>query len=161
MLFYYIIVWRREPESNRPTRICNPVHNRFAIAPQGELLPRKIKGKRERFPGKFWSGKRDSNSRPIPWQGIALPTELFPQKTKSALYGYCQLCQEREVAIDSETSLSTSQLASGIKNHRFRHEQALLCIIRDSTDARWTTFLPYPARMVKLVDTTDLKSVEA
>jgi hypothetical protein len=33
----------------------------------------------------IWSGKRGSNSRPIPWQGIALPTELFPQKTKSAL----------------------------------------------------------------------------
>jgi hypothetical protein len=29
-------IWRREPESNRPTRICNPVHNRFAIAPQAE-----------------------------------------------------------------------------------------------------------------------------
>ena len=28
---------------------------------------------------KFWSGKRDSNSRPQPWQGYALPTELFPQ----------------------------------------------------------------------------------
>jgi hypothetical protein len=26
----------------------------------------------------IWSGKRGSNSRPIPWQGIALPTELFP-----------------------------------------------------------------------------------
>ena len=26
--------WRREPESNRPTWICNPVHNRFAIAPK-------------------------------------------------------------------------------------------------------------------------------
>ena len=26
------------------------------------------------------SGKRDSNSRPQPWQGCALPTELFPQK---------------------------------------------------------------------------------
>ena len=26
------------------------------------------------------SGKRDSNSRPRPWQGRALPTELFPQK---------------------------------------------------------------------------------
>ena len=26
----------------------------------------------------FWSGKRDSNSRPQPWQGCALPTELFP-----------------------------------------------------------------------------------
>ena len=27
------VKWRREPESNRPTWICNPVHNRFAIAP--------------------------------------------------------------------------------------------------------------------------------
>jgi hypothetical protein len=27
----------------------------------------------------LWSGKRDSNSRPRPWQGRALPTELFPQ----------------------------------------------------------------------------------
>ena len=27
---------------------------------------------------KIWSGKRDSNSRPRPWQGRALPTELFP-----------------------------------------------------------------------------------
>ena len=26
----------------------------------------------------YWSGKRDSNSRPRPWQGRALPTELFP-----------------------------------------------------------------------------------
>ena len=25
-----------------------------------------------------WSGKRGSNSRPQPWQGCALPTELFP-----------------------------------------------------------------------------------
>ena len=27
----------------------------------------------------IWSGIRDSNSRPIPWQGIALPTELIPR----------------------------------------------------------------------------------
>jgi hypothetical protein len=26
----------------------------------------------------LWSGKRDLNSRPRPWQGRALPTELFP-----------------------------------------------------------------------------------
>ncbi len=25
--------WRRDPESNWANRICNPVHNRFAIAP--------------------------------------------------------------------------------------------------------------------------------
>ena len=28
-----------------------------------------------------WSGKRVSNSRPQPWQGCALPTELFPHGT--------------------------------------------------------------------------------
>ena len=27
---------------------------------------------------KVWSGKRDSNPRPLPWQGNALPAELFP-----------------------------------------------------------------------------------
>ena len=26
-----------------------------------------------------WSGKRDSDPRPQPWQGCALPTELFPR----------------------------------------------------------------------------------
>ena len=31
---------------------------------------------------KIWSGKRDSNSRPRPWQGRALPTELFPQQKR-------------------------------------------------------------------------------
>jgi hypothetical protein len=31
----------------------------------------------------IWSGKRDSNSRPRPWQGRALPTELFPRKSTS------------------------------------------------------------------------------
>ena len=28
--------------------------------------------------GQIWSGKPDSNRRPRPWQGRALPTELFP-----------------------------------------------------------------------------------
>ena len=30
----------------------------------------------------IWSGKRGSNSRPIPWQGIALPTEQFPHMSQ-------------------------------------------------------------------------------
>jgi hypothetical protein len=29
--------WRREPESNRPKRLCRPLHNRFAIAPKAGL----------------------------------------------------------------------------------------------------------------------------
>jgi hypothetical protein len=32
-------------------------------------------------PEKKRSGKRDSNPRPLPWQGCALPTELFPHAT--------------------------------------------------------------------------------
>src|SRR3954447_16792433 len=35
------------------------------------------------LPVSFQSGKRDSNPRPQPWQGCALPTELFPRAAKS------------------------------------------------------------------------------
>ena len=38
-----------------------------------------LRKKATRNPDGFWSGKRDLNSRPRPWQGRALPTELFPQ----------------------------------------------------------------------------------
>src|SRR6218665_122603 len=31
-------LWRRDPESNRARRICNPLHNRFAIAPKPTIL---------------------------------------------------------------------------------------------------------------------------
>ena len=44
------------------------------------------------------SGKRDSNSRPQPWQGCALPTELFPHFS-------CYDFSEEE-----ETRTPTSQL---------------------------------------------------
>ena len=87
-------VWRREPESNRPQRICNPVHNRFAIAPWGEFshidrracdtpVLQTTKGSIS-FPLRVWSGERVSNSRPQPWQGCALPTELFPRGLRRA-----------------------------------------------------------------------------
>ncbi len=68
--------WRRVPESNRTRRICNPLHNRFVNAPNFFCFSASI-----RFTPMLlnWSGKRDSNSRPRPWQGRALPTELFPQ----------------------------------------------------------------------------------
>ena len=36
------------------------------------------------------SGKRDSNSRPRPWQGRALPTELFPLEIAVQRYGFFQ-----------------------------------------------------------------------
>ena len=70
------------------------------IEPAWEFIPRDFKslastgfatraendepaGRATLSPRRNESGKRDSNPRPQPWQGCALPTELFPQaKTK-------------------------------------------------------------------------------
>ena len=38
--------------------------------------------------GIFLSGKRDSNSRPRPWQGRALPTELLPHLLRKCAIGF-------------------------------------------------------------------------
>ena len=67
--------WRLEPESNRCTRLCRPLHNHSAIQPITNQYQFKVKReKNNSFPVlQFWSGKRDSNSRPQPWQGCALP----------------------------------------------------------------------------------------
>ena len=70
-------LWRREAESNRRERICNPVHSHFAIAPFS------------------WSGRRVSNSRPQPWQGCALPTELLPQLRRRIIRGFLELSRAR------------------------------------------------------------------
>jgi hypothetical protein len=55
------------------------------ISPPGRVCrlyrrPDMKKGKATgAFPFEFWSGRRVSNSRPQPWQGCALPTELLPR----------------------------------------------------------------------------------
>ncbi len=54
------------------------------------------------------SGKRDSNSRPQPWQGCALPTELFPQlKVKRR-----RLELPRLAALPPQSSASTNSATS-------------------------------------------------
>ena len=55
--------WRRDPESNRTRRICNPLHNRFAIAPKG-IQKKEAKLPFDAAAGlvtgcEFWSGKSD------------------------------------------------------------------------------------------------------
>jgi hypothetical protein len=64
-----VLFWRRDPESNRTRRICNPLHNRFAIAPRSghlQVNPKVGSYQEERealgFPScrpsnKTWSGK--------------------------------------------------------------------------------------------------------
>jgi hypothetical protein len=82
-------IWRRGPESNRPGRICSPLHNRFATAPYSAAvysIPNEQRYSNKKGSGCFplvWSGRRVSNSRPQPWQGCALPTELLPRNLLS------------------------------------------------------------------------------
>ncbi len=58
----------------------------FAIRCITALLPRQRGMKKGSWTASLfqgmWSGKRVSNSRPQPWQGCALPTELFPRCMK-------------------------------------------------------------------------------
>ena len=95
-------MWRRGSESNRRTRLCRPLHNHSATPPcrtqgskraleeaqKNSCALKTKKGKRSlwlRLPC-IWSGKRVSNSRPQPWQGCALPTELFPRNREAPFY---------------------------------------------------------------------------
>ena len=84
--------WRLRSESNRRTRSCSPLHNHSATQPikqnvLGIKKPRNLNHcARVRMLHIFkllsfanWSGKPGSNRRPVPWQGTALPTELFPR----------------------------------------------------------------------------------
>ena len=96
-------MWRRRRESNPCTRFCRPLPE-----PLGHVAtdcaagcPARIRtsvhGSKVRCPtarrrgsgrtsrdspapagAKKWSGRRDSNPRPSPWQGDALPTEPLP-----------------------------------------------------------------------------------
>src|SRR5690606_40266368 len=80
-------MWRRGSESNRRIRSCSPLHNHSATAP--ENLPDETKNLGRTEVWGIWSGKRGSNSRPQPWQGCALPTELFPH------FGDAQVLRQR------------------------------------------------------------------
>ena len=101
--------WRRRRESNPCTRFCRPLPDhsgtspRHAMAaprgfeprftdPKSAVLPARRRGSRSAFEAsrstpvrqKKWSGRRDSNPRPSPWQGDALPTEPLPPAIRCA-----------------------------------------------------------------------------
>ena len=76
---------RWERDSNPCTRLCRPLPRLSAIPP--------------REPGAdpvnpLPSGRRDSNPRPSPWQGDALPTALRPHKLRRTR-GFGKSCEHR------------------------------------------------------------------
>ena len=52
-------IWRHHPDLNWGLSFCRALPYHLAMVP-------------------YWSGRRDSNPRPSPWQGDALPTEPLP-----------------------------------------------------------------------------------
>ena len=76
----------------------SPASNSLKTLTVGSVT--RIRGNEKRSRGSFfsrtyrrlwsanqiWSGKRGSNSRPPPWQGGALPTELFPHFLASCIF---------------------------------------------------------------------------
>ena len=67
----HCIPTRRRRESNPGTGFCRPLPHHSATSPR----PLSTKSGRNRPP----SGRPDSNRRPQPWQGCALPAELRPR----------------------------------------------------------------------------------
>ena len=72
----------RYPKLNEASGAGNQ-HRHPARNMQGAPSPRKANQKEQPdiIPAALfetWSGKRDLNPRQLPWQGRALPTELFP-----------------------------------------------------------------------------------
>ncbi len=75
-----------------------------------------------------WSGKRDSNSRPQPWQGCALPTELFPQiLTFSSLLYFATF-------LSSTFLVSLRNTAFGIHAKSVRRAKASLSLLTGSPE---------------------------
>jgi hypothetical protein len=114
-----MLKWRRGSESNRRRRLCRPLHDHSATPPSSviqlcssffliglarrltcfahsALTGRSLLNDRPKCikTGTNWSGRRVSNSRPQPWQGCALPTELLPRVTEpTTIAGKVPCCQ--------------------------------------------------------------------
>ena len=62
-------------------------HGQISGNPQRRTVQNMLSGVRERFscqPLEDWSGRRDSNPRPQPWQGCALPLSYTRIREKTA-----------------------------------------------------------------------------
>ena len=78
-----------------------------------------------------WSGRRDSNPRPSPWQGDALPTEPLPPEDPTTFLGWCREPESnwrhrdfQSRALPTELSRPDGQPAVGCPSARRRIPRA-------------------------------------
>ncbi len=79
---YFTCRTRRRRESNPCTGLCRPLPKPLGHSASRPPLPALLIGARCRSSDRVRhpsSGRRDSNPRPSPWQGDALPTEPRPR----------------------------------------------------------------------------------
>ena len=88
--------WRREPESNRPTRICNPVHNRFAIAPRLPFDRYRKNKKPQMALCKKPGAAEESRTLDLNLGKVALYQLSYCRKSECALYSLRATCQRFE-----------------------------------------------------------------
>ena len=84
---------------------------------------------------KIWSGRRVSNSRPQPWQGCALPTELLPRiaalplprhTLTSSCSGEARLCRRHIRVSRAFPALFTKTCSTGPITRRRARESAAM-----------------------------------
>ncbi len=157
-------------------RECSTDHCRDPADRRSIALPRRA-GKKDDSRAKYgdmkWSGRRVSNSRPQPWQGCALPTELLPQEARNYSGPMAGVKRAEPGASDWYRRERIAQrAASGRRNgllparssrllpYSFATSLHRLCPLCSSFVPRSGRVDSRPvARVVEQVDTRDLKSL--
>ena len=75
--------WRRHPDLNWGIRVLQTHALPLGYVAMGYEIEFTKKGLRREVLFSFWSGQRDSDPLPPPWQGGALPDELCPHSGAS------------------------------------------------------------------------------
>ena len=118
-----------------PSRIRTSVHGSKVRCPttrrrgSGSFL--------ESFPGapraRKWSGRRDSNPRPSPWQGDALPTEPLPLERPTTGCRWCREPESNWRHRDFQSRALPTELSRPDGQPGFGHPSATRRISRAST----------------------------
>src|SRR5574344_2502550 len=96
------------------------------------------------------SGKRDSNSRPQPWQGCALPTELFPlgRRNNTPLHAHVNTIYGLDFTFLRAACSSTFRLGQAAHRYCRPDHRVSSAAAASSQSPRWKTGSPSQISLV-------------